>query len=425
MIKFSRRAGARTAAAVATAGAAPGNTAQETGAPTEHPDVQHADLEQMDAETRAMYRDARAAQAEAAQAATEQHNLREFLIRSPFRVGFVITLGALAAILFGDIIGQLSTILMYVVGALFIALALDPVVRWLERRNVKRPLGIGIVFAAFILVLGGILALIIPMIATQIAQLVRTAPSYFTDVLNQPWYQWLDERFGSVVDFNALLKMGQDFVASPSNWAQVAGGVLNAGVGIANALTATLIVLILSLYFLSSLRVMKRAFYSIVARSTRAQVIDITEQITKSVGGYVNGIVILAFMNAVLGLIMMTIMQVPFASLVAVGVFFLALIPLFGSVLATVLVSLVALFESPTAAIVMAVYYLIYMQIESYVLTPRVMNRVVSVPGALVVIGALAGGTLLGLLGALISIPVTAMVLMVIKQVWVPRQEMN
>jgi len=108
---------------------------------------------------------------------------------------------------------------------------------------------------------------------------------------------------------------------------------------------------------------------------------------------------------------------------VAVGVFLLALIPLIGSVLATVLVSTVALFNSPTTALVAAVYYLIYMQIESYLLTPRVMNRVVSVPGALVVIGALAGGTLLGLLGALISIPVTAMVLMIIKQVWVPRQD--
>ena len=108
---------------------------------------------------------------------------------------------------------------------------------------------------------------------------------------------------------------------------------------------------------------------------------------------------------------------VPFAGLVAVGVFLLALIPLIGSVLATVLVSTVALFNSPATALVAAVYYLIYMQIESYLLTPRIMNRVVSVPGALVVIGALAGGTLLGLLGALISIPVTAMVLMIIKPV--------
>ncbi len=421
MIKFSRRRTASKKSPSDVSGAE-----ERARYLDEHPDVVHADLEQMDADTREMYRDAREAQAEEAQEAQQrQRSVREFIIRSPFKLGFIITLGALVAILVGGMISQLSTILMYVVGAIFIALALDPVVRWLERKKVKRPLGIAIVFGTFILIVAGILALIVPMIASQIAQLIKTAPSYFTDIANQPWYLWLQDQFGSFIDFEALLKMGQDFVGNPANWAQVAGGVWQAGLGIANALTASLIVLILSLYFLSSLQVMKRAFYSIVARSTRAQVIDITEQITKSVGGYVNGIVILALINSVLGFIMMTIVHVPFAGLVAVGVFFLALIPLFGSVLATVLVSLVALFESPTAAIIAAIYYLIYMQVEAYLLTPRIMNRVVSVPGALVVIGALVGGTLLGLLGALISIPVTAMVLMIIKQVWVPRQELN
>lgn len=391
----------------------------------DHPDVIHVDLEQLDAETREMYREARdAAAAEAQQATARQRSVREFVVRSPFQLGFVITLGALVAILVGQMIGQLSTIIMYIVGALFIALALEPLVRWLERKGVKRPLGIAIVFASFILVVAGILAIVIPMIANQVAQLIRTAPSYFTDIANQPWYLVLEERFGDYIDFGGLLTMAQDFVGRPENWAQVAGGVWQAGVGVANGLTAALIVLILSLYFLASLQATKRAFYSVVARSNRAKVIDITEQITKSVGGYVNGIVILALINSVCGFIMMTIVGVPFAGLVAVGVFFLALIPLFGSVLATVLVAAVALFNSPTAAIIAAVYYIIYMQLEAYLLTPRIMNRVVSVPGALVVIGALAGGTLLGLLGALISIPVTAMILMIIKQVWVPRQEL-
>ncbi len=391
-----------------------------------HPDVVHVDLEQLDSDTREMYRDARAAAEEEAQNEEARNaSKREFIVRSPFQLGFIITLGALAAVLAGEMIGQLSTIIMYVVGGLFIALALDPLVRWLERHKVKRPLGIGIVFGGFILIVGGILAIVIPMIANQIAQLVRTAPGYFVDVQNQEWYLGLQDRFGQFIDFGGLLGMAQDFVGKPENWAQVAGGVWQAGVGIANGLTAALIVLILSLYFLASLQVTKRAFYSIVARSKRAKVIDITEQITKSVGGYVSGMVVLALTNSVLGFIMMSIVGVPFAGLVAVGVFLLAMIPLIGSVLATVLVAGVALFESPMTAIIAAIYYLIYMQIESYVLTPRVMNRVVSVPGALVVIGALAGGTLLGLLGALISIPVTAMVLMIIKQVWVPRQELQ
>ena len=403
---------------------APETAADELVAREAHPDVVHADLSRLDAETREMYRESRdAAVAEAQREDSRRSRTREFVVRSPFQLGFIITFGALAAILVGQMIGQLSTVIMYVVGGLFIALALDPLVSKLERRHVKRPVGILIVFGSFILIVAGVLAIVIPMIANQIATLIREAPSYFVNVQDQEWYLLLEDRFGQFIDFSGLLDMAQGFIGKPENWAQLAGGVWQAGVGIANGVTATIIVLILSLYFLASLQTTKRAFYSMFARSDRAKVIDITEQITSSVGGYVNGMVLLALMNSVLGFIMMSIVGVPFAGLVAVGVFMLALIPLIGSVLATVLVAGVALFDSPTTALVAAVYYLVYMQIESYVLTPRVMNRVVSVPGALVVIGALAGGTLLGLLGALISIPVTAMVLMIIKQVWVPRQE--
>lgn len=389
-----------------------------------HPDVVHADLEQMDAETREMYRDAR----DAAQDAVKERSrstTREFIVQHPFQLGFTVTLGVLAAMLVGGMIHQLTTIIMYVVAALFVALGLDPVVRWLERKGLARPLGIGVVFGGFVVVIATLLAIIIPMIANQISQLIRSAPTLFKDITNQEWFKDINTRFGQFIDFDGLLQTGQDIVSKPENWASVAGGVWQAGVGIANGLTATLIVLILSLYFLAALKTIKRAFYLLVPRSGRAKVMDITEQVTKSVGGYVNGMVVLAFINSVLGFIMMSIVGVPFAGLVAVGVFLLALIPLIGSVMATVLVGIVALFESPMTAVIAVAYYLVYMQIESYILTPRIMNRVVSVPGALVVIGALAGGTLLGLLGALISIPVTAMVLMIIKQVWVPRQELR
>ena len=389
-----------------------------------HPDVVHADIEQMDAQTREMYRDAREAAVDA-QEERAHDRTQPFVVRNPFQLGFTVTMGVLVAVLVGTIFGQLTTIIMYVVAALFVALGLDPVVRWLERKGVKRPIGIGLVFGTFVLVIAGLLAIIIPMIATQISLLMQSAPTLFRDISTSTWFDDLNERFGQFIDFDGLVKSGQDLIGNPENWAQVAGGVWKAGIGIANGLTAALIVLILTLYFLASLRTIKRAFYSLVPRSGRMKVMDITEQVTKSVGGYVSGMVILAFINSVLGFIMMSIVGVPFAGLVAVGVFLLALIPLVGSVMATVLVAGVALFNSPVTALIAAIYYLVYMQIEAYLLTPRIMNRVVSVPGSLVVIGALAGGTLLGLLGALISIPVTAMVLMIIKQVWMPRQELR
>lgn len=391
---------------------------------TEHPAVVHADTSTMDADLREMYRDAREAVRDAEDEAREKSR-NEFSLRSPFSLGFTVTLGVLAALVFGSMIGQLSTIIMYVVAALFIALGLDPLVRWLERHGFSRGLGMVTVFAGFVLVIGGVLAVVIPMVARQIALLIESAPAIVREVYSEEWFNDLEDRFGQFVDFSALLQMGQEFISEPSNWASVAGGVWQAGLGIVNGLTAALIVLILSLYFLASMRSIKRGFYSIVPRSNRAKVIDITEQVTKSIGGYVNGMVILAFINSVLGFVMMTIVGVPFAGLVAVGVFMLALIPLIGSVAATILVSVVALFDSPITALIAAVYYLIYMQIESYVLTPRIMSRVVSVPGSLVMIGALAGGTLLGLLGALISIPVTAALLMIVKQVWIPRQELQ
>lgn len=383
----------------------------------------HLDRSRLDSKTLALYEDALEAEPSIEQQATREHGKRYLGIRNPFKLGFVITLGVLTAVVFGEALGRLSSVIVYVIAALFIALGLDPVVRALQRRGMKRPIGISVVFAGFLVVVGVIIAMIVPVISSQIAVVVQEAPNYLSTVHTEEWFEDLNERLGTFVDLPGLLETARDFALKPDTWTQFAGGVVQAGVNIANGLTATLIILILSLYFLASLRSMKHGLYAMTARSARAKVIDITEQVTQSIGGYVSGMVMLAFINAVLGFVAMSIFKVPFASLVAVGVFFLALIPLIGSVLATVLVVVVGLFHSPGTALSIGIYYLIYMQIESYLLTPRIMNRVVSVPGALVVIGALAGGTLLGLLGALIAIPVTALVLMIIKQLWIPRQQ--
>ncbi|GAA3595971.1 AI-2E family transporter [Klugiella xanthotipulae] len=348
--------------------------------------------------------------------------VHEMTVRSPFALGFTITLGGLLAIVVGGAIGQLSTIILYVVAALFVALGLDPIVRWLERRSMSRPTAIGVVFGGFALIVVGLLALIVPLLATQVGEFLRLAPRYLTDIQNQEWFLDLNSRVGSAVDLDRLLDLGMTFIGTPKNWTNLAGGIWQAGIGVANGVTATIVVLILSLYFLASLSRMKEGAYALAPRSARYRVIDITEQVTTSIGGYVNGMVVLALLNAGLGFIAMTVCGVPFAGVVAVVVFLLALIPLIGSVLATVLVVVIGLFNSPATALAIGIYYVIYMQLEAYLLTPRIMNRVVSVPGSLVVIGALAGGTLLGLLGALIAIPVTAALLMIVKQVVIPAQ---
>ena len=342
-------------------------------------------------------------------------------LNHPFGVGFFVTAGALVAILLGLAVSNLSTVVIYIVFALFFALGLDPVVRMLERHGVSRAWSIVIVYTGFAVVLVGILWLIIPTVIAQIAGFVKGVPQLVADFQASDVYAWLQENFGGQV--GDLVGQIQKFLSDPSNIAAIGGGVVQVGVTIGTTASGIIIILVLSLYFLASLPTMKESFTRLAPARNRSKVGSITEQITTSIGGYLGGMVVLAFFNAIVALILYLVLGLPFPLLLAVTAFVITLIPLIGSVLFWVIGSAVAVFASPVGALVFAIVYIIYMQIEAYVLTPRVMNKAVSVPGSLVVIGALVGGTLLGLLGALVAIPVTASVLLIIKQVVIPRQD--
>ncbi len=342
-------------------------------------------------------------------------------IDSPFGLGFRVSLGALAAVLLGLALFSLSTILIYIVLALFAALGLDPAVRALEQRNVRRPWAILTVFLAFALVIVGVLWLIIPTVIRQISQFVQGIPNLIESFTRTDFYGELESMFGD--GLATLTDQLQAFLVDPGNIALIGGGALQAGIGIASGVSGLIIVLVLSLYFLASLDPMKQAFSRLAPARNRANLLRMTEEITSSVGGFLVGMVILGLCNGVVVFLLHLILGLPFPALMGVAAFFITLIPLVGSVLFWGVGTVLALFSSPQAALIFAVAYLLYMQVEAYVLTPRVMSRAIAVPGALVVIGALVGGTLLGLLGALVAIPVTASILLIIKQVVIPRQD--
>lgn len=339
----------------------------------------------------------------------------------PFGFGFVLTLGALTAVVLALALSSLTTVLMYILLALFVALGLDPAVRALERAGLGRPAAITLTFTAFVLAVVGVLALIIPAVVGQIVVFVQRIPGFVDDVIRSEAYARLREMFGD--GLGTLTGRVEDFLTDPGSLAVIGGGALQAGFGIANGFSGLLIVLVLSLYFLASLRQMKQSFYRLAPARSREVLEDLTERITQSVGGYLGGMVILALCNAAVVLILHLVLGLAFPALMAVTAFCITLIPLVGTVLFWVIGSVLALFTGPVPALFFAIAYLVYMQVEAYLLTPRVMTRVIAVPGSLVVIGALVGGTLLGLLGALIAIPVTAAALLVIRNVVIPRQD--
>ncbi|WP_341957324.1 AI-2E family transporter [Microbacterium sp. LWH13-1.2] len=347
-------------------------------------------------------------------------------IHNPFRTALVATLGVGLGILLIGSVESLSTVLLYVGTALFLSLGLDPLVSFLERKRLPRWLAVLITILAVLGIFAGIILIVIPVLVDQISQLI----AQITAIVQRGTFlvdlrEWMVDTFPN-------LKV-DDVFAYVTNWletnlTQIGGSigqsVLAASGAVVSGLFGAFIVLILTIYLTASTPSLKRAVYQLAPASKRERFIDLAEQITDSVGYYVMGQVTQGVINGILSMIFLTIIDAPFPAVLAVVAFFFSLIPLVGTLTGSTIIVLVCLIPglgSPATAIAAAIYYLIYMQIEAYVISPRIMSRAVSVPGAVVVVAALAGGSLLGLLGALIAIPVAASILILYRQVLIPR----
>jgi len=338
---------------------------------------------------------------------------------SPFTAGLLLTLGGLAALLLGIALTNIATVIIYIALAMFASLGLDPVLKRLERHGVKRPWAIAIVFLILGVIGAGLLWLVVPTLVTQIGQFITGIPATIANFEKTDTYAWLEGIFGP--GLNTLVTDLETFITNPANIAAVSGGLLKIGAGIATAVSGALIIVVLTLYFVASLPAIKESMMQFAPARNRPRVRELTNQITDSVGGYLMGMVILAFFNSVVATLLHLILGLPYPLLMGVLAFSITIIPLVGPVLYWIFATVLALFTSPLSALIFGILYLIYIQIEAYVITPRVMSKAISIPGSLVVIGALIGGTLLGLIGALVAVPVTASILLIIKQVYIPR----
>ncbi|MDT0157077.1 AI-2E family transporter [Microbacterium sp. ARD32] len=353
-------------------------------------------------------------------------------IHSPFRTALVATLGVGLGIMLLTSVQMLSTVLLYIGTALFLSLGLDPLVSFLERRGLPRWAA---VVATIVGVLGAftaIVLIVLPVVIDQVSQLVSKITDLIVngDQTIQSLKEWMTDTFPTlrVDDVFAYVEdwlSKEDWAKNVTEWGGSIGqGVLVVGGAVLTGLFGAFIVLVLTIYLTASTPSLKRAVYQLVPASRRERFIDIADQITNSVGHYVMGQVTLGVINGILSFVYLSIIHAPFTAVLAVVAFFFSLIPLVGTLTGSTIIVLACLLPgvgSPGTAIAAAIYYLIYMQIEAYFISPRIMSRAVAVPGAVVVIAALAGGALLGLLGALIAIPVAASILIIYRQVVIPR----
>lgn len=343
---------------------------------------------------------------------------------NPVKFGFLLTVGVGLALLCYYLMSNVGALAGWLTGAVFIGLGLDPAVRKLEKWGLPRGAGVAAVFLLLGLLASVVVFWLIPMIARQAIVFIDGFPEQFENFLNSDFFERIDSQYQIRQTVDAEVE--NFWGGLTSNGTAISSfftSLMNAGSTIAQVATGTVIVLFLSIYVLASLPTIKAWGVRLAPASKRARVAELAEEITSSVGQYVMGQALVALLNASVALVIMLVVGVPFPQLLMLFVLILAFIPLVGGVSAAALVSLVSLLESWQTALFFLIPYLVYLQVEAYFVSPRIMSKAVAVPGAIAVIAVAAGSALWGVLGALIAIPVAASLLILVREVLVPHQD--
>jgi predicted PurR-regulated permease PerM len=334
--------------------------------------------------------------------------------QSPFWVGLMGALGIGVAYVVAESIISARQILLLIFLALFIAVGLEPVVALLQRHRLPRPAAVLLVSLAGLAVVGGLLAAAIPPLVDETSNLVKLAPHYLQELNDRSSFLGgLNKHFHVVTSLKNSLSHG--------GLSSVASGVVGAGQLVIGLLGSILIVVVLTTYFLADMPRVTRTIHRLVPRSRRARAGLLIDEMFARVGGYVLGNAITSIIAAVGTLIWLLIFGIPYPLLLAVLVGLLDFIPIVGSTVGGIIVSLVALTVSLPVALATAVFYIVYRNLEDYLITPRVMKRTVKVSGLVTVIAVILGGALLGIIGALIAIPIAASIKLILDEVAFPR----
>jgi predicted PurR-regulated permease PerM len=339
------------------------------------------------------------------------------LAHTPFYMGLLGGLGLFVAYWLATRFLDIGSVLVLVVVALFLAAGLNPVVEYFIDHGLRRPWALLVVIAGVLLALGLFVLAIVPVVTDQVTTITDNAPGWLDELLHNKQIQDLNDQYD-------LVDKAKEYISSGDLWQAVFGGALNVGLKVLSLLGNVFVVIVLTLYFLASLPKIKRSLYRLAPASRRDRVSKLGDQIVRSIGGYVSGAFVIALLAGVTSLIFLVAIGLgEYAVALALVVAILDVIPMIGATLGAIVVCAIAFATDPKMGIASVIFYVAYQQVENYLIYPRVMSRSVEIPGALTVIAALIGAALLGVVGALLAIPAAAAVLLIVREVWIRRQD--
>ncbi len=298
--------------------------------------------------------------------------------------------------------------------ALYLALGLNPLVDRLASTGLRRGFAVLLVALAGLAILALAIWAILPVATEQINRLLLNAPALLQELRVNPQIADWDSRYD-------IINRVSTFLTSGELLSTLFGGLWGASQAVVGMVLSAMVTIVLTVYLLASMPSFKEALYELAPASRRPRVRYLANEMFSRIGGYVTGLFIVIMCSTTVAYLFLNVVGLgQYALALAVVVALCAIIPLIGSTLSMAIVSIVAFTFSPTQGFITLAFLLTYQQFDNYFIQPRVFQRSVSVPGPLVILAALAGGVLYGLLGALLAIPSMAAAMLLYREVLIP-----
>jgi predicted PurR-regulated permease PerM len=329
---------------------------------------------------------------------------------------WTLTVAAVSAVLAA--LWSVLNIMVLVVMAAVLAIGLDPAVRAMERRGQSRGRAVTLIFLGALAVVILFASLVIPRLVSQVGELADNIPGAVDDIATR------DDAIGRYVRENDVAEKLQTFVKDlPGKITNSFGTIVGVAGKVGSVIFNIVTVAILTIYFMLSLPRMRRTAAIAFAPGTRERAEDVMDQAISRIGGYVAGILTTASIAGTSALVFFTILGmlglgIPFAVPLAVFSGLLGLIPAVGAYIGAAPAVIVGFFQSPATGVVILVYFIVYQQIENYVIQPRIMKNAVNLSPAAVIISTLVFGSLAGFAGAVLALPAAATIKVIIVELF-------
>ena len=339
---------------------------------------------------------------------------------SPFYFGFLATCGALTAFVLLRSLAAASQIFVLILISIFLAMGLNPAVEFFRRRGLSRGAAVSAILGLVLIFVVILAFLIVPPVVRQSTSLIDSAPALLENLKSNAFINDINTHYGLI---DSITEKVKSISSDGTLLISAFGGIVGVGKTFISGIFTALTILVLTMYFTISLPEVIDQAIRLAPASRRPRIKALTDGIVSRIGAFVGSQITVAFIAGVVMGIFSAILGLPSPIALGMLVFICGMIPLVGHFIGSTVLTIVGLTQSVSTGVIVLIAYLIYQQIENYVLMPRIMRKALSIPGLVTIVSALIGASLLGLVGGILAVPVAASILLILEEVVYPKAD--